>query len=159
MLCLGRKSQNKNRKNKASWGRSYDHNFLRFFLIFGEKIGFFSKTKVMITIFAKLAVVWAKNANFFANFFGENTLKIITSVPVHPKKLITNFKAWFYSSAEFFCIAFSQYNCNQSFSFLHLYIMGDCYLHMLNMYVNWKREVLHFTDFDLTALSFVIMCR
>jgi hypothetical protein len=29
----------------------------------------------------KLAVVWAKNANFFAKFFGENILKIITSVP------------------------------------------------------------------------------
>jgi hypothetical protein len=30
----------------------------------------------------KLAVVWAKNDNFFAKFFGENIWKIITSVPV-----------------------------------------------------------------------------
>jgi hypothetical protein len=29
----------------------------------------------------KPAVVWAKNANFFAEFFGENIFKIITSVP------------------------------------------------------------------------------
>jgi hypothetical protein len=32
----------------------------------------------------KLAVVWAKNANIFAKFFGENILKIITSVPDWP---------------------------------------------------------------------------
>jgi hypothetical protein len=29
----------------------------------------------------KLAVVWAKNANIFAKFFGKNIFKIITSVP------------------------------------------------------------------------------
>jgi hypothetical protein len=29
----------------------------------------------------KLAVVWAKNANIVANFFGESILKIIASVP------------------------------------------------------------------------------
>jgi hypothetical protein len=28
-----------------------------------------------------LALFWAKNANFFAEFFGENIFKIITSVP------------------------------------------------------------------------------
>jgi hypothetical protein len=61
-----------------------------------KKLAFFSKTNVMITIFCdfcqfsakhwrfsqkpmlwshflqKLAVVWAKNANIFAKFFGEN---------------------------------------------------------------------------------------
>jgi hypothetical protein len=38
-----------------------------------KKLAFFSKTNVIITIFAKkLAVVGAKNANFFAKFFGEN---------------------------------------------------------------------------------------
>jgi hypothetical protein len=37
--------------------------------------------------FQKLAVVWAKNANYFANFFGENNFKIITSVPGHPESL------------------------------------------------------------------------
>jgi hypothetical protein len=70
--------------------RCYDHNFLRFSTIFGEKIGvfltifcdfrqfsakklaFFSKTDVMITIFAKTSSSLSKNANFFAKFFGEN---------------------------------------------------------------------------------------
>jgi hypothetical protein len=35
-------------------------------------------------IFQNLALFWVKNANFFAKLFGENILKIITSVPGHP---------------------------------------------------------------------------
>jgi hypothetical protein len=35
-------------------------------------------------LWSKLAIVWAKNANIFAKFFGENIFKIITSVPGHP---------------------------------------------------------------------------
>jgi hypothetical protein len=35
----------------------------------------------MIKILHKLALFWVKNANLFAEFFGENILKIITSVP------------------------------------------------------------------------------
>jgi hypothetical protein len=35
----------------------------------------------MIKILQNLALFWAKNVNFFAEFFGENILKIITSVP------------------------------------------------------------------------------
>jgi hypothetical protein len=31
-----------------------------------------------------IALFWAKNANFFADFFYENNLKIITLVPGHP---------------------------------------------------------------------------
>jgi hypothetical protein len=69
--------------HKPIWGRCYDHNFLRFLTIFGEKVAFFSKTNVMINILHKLALFWVKNANFFAEFFGENILKIITSVPGH----------------------------------------------------------------------------
>jgi hypothetical protein len=38
---------------RVTWGQCYDHNFLRFLPIFGEKFAFFSKTNVMITIFAK----------------------------------------------------------------------------------------------------------
>jgi hypothetical protein len=37
---------------KLAGGRCYDHNFLRFWPIFGEKIGVFSKTNVMIKNFA-----------------------------------------------------------------------------------------------------------
>jgi hypothetical protein len=42
--------------------------------------------------FPKLTVVWAKNAKFFAKFFGENIFKIITSVPVsrHPWTTLTS---------------------------------------------------------------------
>jgi hypothetical protein len=39
-----------------SWGRFYDHNFLRFSTIFGEKIAFFSKTNVVIKILHNLAL-------------------------------------------------------------------------------------------------------
>jgi hypothetical protein len=35
----------------------------------------------MINFFQNLALFWVKNANFFAKCFGENILKIITSVP------------------------------------------------------------------------------
>jgi hypothetical protein len=38
----------------------------------------------MIKFFHTLALFWVKNANFFADLFGENILKIITSVPGHP---------------------------------------------------------------------------
>jgi hypothetical protein len=64
-----------------SWGRCYDLNFLRFSTIFGKKLAFFSKINVMIKILHNLALFWVKNVNFFAKFFGENILKIITSVP------------------------------------------------------------------------------
>jgi hypothetical protein len=35
----------------------------------------------MFKILLILALFWVKNANFFAEFFGKNILKIITSVP------------------------------------------------------------------------------
>jgi hypothetical protein len=35
----------------------------------------------MIKFFQNLALFRVQNANFFANFFGENILKIMTSVP------------------------------------------------------------------------------
>jgi hypothetical protein len=44
-------------------------------------MAFFSKTNVMIKILHNLALFRVKNANFFAEFFGENIFKIITSVP------------------------------------------------------------------------------
>jgi hypothetical protein len=46
-----------------------------------KKLAFLSKTNVMIKFLHNLALFWVKNANFFAEFFGENILKIITSVP------------------------------------------------------------------------------
>jgi hypothetical protein len=58
---------------------------ITFFAIFAnfrrKKLAFFSKTNVIITFLQKLRVVWTNNAKFVAKFFGENFLKIITSVP------------------------------------------------------------------------------
>jgi hypothetical protein len=44
-------------------------------------LAFFLKTNVMIKLFHNVALFRVKNANFFAEFCGENILKIITSVP------------------------------------------------------------------------------
>jgi hypothetical protein len=49
-----------------------------------KKLAFYSKTNVMIKILHNLALFGVKNANFFAEIFGENIFKIITSVPGHP---------------------------------------------------------------------------
>jgi hypothetical protein len=35
----------------------------------------------MIKFLQKVAAIWAKNANIFAKFYGENIFKITTSVP------------------------------------------------------------------------------
>jgi hypothetical protein len=43
-------------KIRPIWDRCYDHNFLRFLPIFGEKMAFFSKTNVMIKIWHNLAL-------------------------------------------------------------------------------------------------------
>jgi hypothetical protein len=48
-----------------------------------KKLAFFSKTNVMIKILHNLALFGVKNAIFFAEFFGKNIWKIITSVPGH----------------------------------------------------------------------------
>jgi hypothetical protein len=61
--------------DRVTRGRCYDHNFLRFLPIFGEKMAFFSKTNVMIKILHNSALFLVKNAKFFAEFFGENILK------------------------------------------------------------------------------------
>jgi hypothetical protein len=45
-----------NVETRVTRGRCYDHNFLRFSTIFGEKLAFFSKTNVMIKIWHNLAL-------------------------------------------------------------------------------------------------------
>jgi hypothetical protein len=42
----------------------------------------------MVKILNNLALFWVKNANFFAEKFDENILKIITSVPDQCAELI-----------------------------------------------------------------------
>jgi hypothetical protein len=49
----------------------------------GEKIGIYLK-KCKYHFLHNLSLFWAKNAYCFADFFGENILKIITSVPGQP---------------------------------------------------------------------------
>jgi hypothetical protein len=56
-------------------GRCYDHNFLRFSTIFGEKIGVFPINQCYDQILNNLALFWVKNANIFAEIFCENFLK------------------------------------------------------------------------------------
>jgi hypothetical protein len=46
-----------------------------------KKLAFFLNTNAMINFFQNLALFCVKKANFFATFFVENILKIITSVP------------------------------------------------------------------------------
>jgi hypothetical protein len=57
-------------------GRCYDHNFVQFWPIFGEKWRFSQKSMLWEHFLQKLTVVWAKNAKNFAKFFGENILEI-----------------------------------------------------------------------------------
>jgi hypothetical protein len=45
-----------------------------------KKLAFLFKTNVMIKSMHNLALFWVKDANVFAEFFGENIFKIITSV-------------------------------------------------------------------------------
>jgi hypothetical protein len=48
---------------------------------FSAKIGVFLKNQCYDRFFSKFSIVWLKNDNFLAKFFGENILKIVTSVP------------------------------------------------------------------------------
>jgi hypothetical protein len=54
--------------NGLDAGASYEHNFLRFSLIFGEKIGVILRKHALIKVLKKTAVVWAKKATLSPNF-------------------------------------------------------------------------------------------
>jgi hypothetical protein len=56
----------------TTWGRCYDHNFLRFSPIFGKKIGVFLKNQCYDQNFAYFSFVLSQIRQFFAEFFGEN---------------------------------------------------------------------------------------
>jgi hypothetical protein len=61
-------------------GRCFDHNFLRFLPIFGEKIGFFLQNQCYDQIFAKTSRSWEKTP-IFRHIFCVNILRILTSGP------------------------------------------------------------------------------
>jgi hypothetical protein len=50
----------------------YNHNFRRFFPIFGEKIGVFLKYQCNDQLFSKFSFVLSQKRQFFAKIFGEN---------------------------------------------------------------------------------------
>jgi hypothetical protein len=62
---------------KFSWqvrvtrGRCYDHNFLRFLTISGEKIGVFITNQCYDQNFAYFSFVLSQKRQFFADFFGD----------------------------------------------------------------------------------------
>jgi hypothetical protein len=58
--------------------------FFDFCQFLAKKLAFFSKINVMIKILHNLALFGVKKRQFFAIFFGENILKIISSTPGHP---------------------------------------------------------------------------
>jgi hypothetical protein len=70
-------------------GRCYDHNFLRFLTIFGEKMAFLSQTNVMIKILHNLALFQVKNANFLPKFSAKIFKK---SVPERFRQKFTVFQ-------------------------------------------------------------------
>jgi hypothetical protein len=49
--------------------------------IFGEKMGVFLKNQCYDQKYSKFSFVLSKKPSFFAEIFGENIEKIITSVP------------------------------------------------------------------------------
>jgi hypothetical protein len=84
MVCF----HNQKRPILQNFGEHGVDVMITIFAIFAnlrQKIGVFSKTNVMIKCFAKTSSTLSKNANIFAKFFGENILKIITSVPRNGK--------------------------------------------------------------------------
>jgi hypothetical protein len=70
--------------------------FSDFCLFSAKKLAFFSKTNVMINFFSKFGFVLSQKRQFFAKFFGENILKIITSVPG-----LNGLKDWLSVSIDF----------------------------------------------------------
>jgi hypothetical protein len=82
ILGLGKLGRQKNaapalQKNKQFAlleGRCYDHNFVRFLTIFGEKIGVFSKPNVTINILHKLAFL-SQTRQFFRRIFRRKYFK------------------------------------------------------------------------------------
>jgi hypothetical protein len=54
--------------------------FCGFYLFSAKILAFYWKTNAMIKILHNFALFWVEIANFYAEFFGENIFKIITSV-------------------------------------------------------------------------------
>jgi hypothetical protein len=57
------------------WGRCYDHNFLRFLPIFGEKNGIFLKYQCYDQLFSKFSFVSSQKRHFFRKIVWRKYLK------------------------------------------------------------------------------------
>jgi hypothetical protein len=56
----------------TTWVRCYDHNFLRFFPIFGEKIGVFLKYQCYDKLFSKFSFVLSQKTPIFRRKYFKN---------------------------------------------------------------------------------------
>jgi hypothetical protein len=75
-LCqLRNKKLIKNLKSVTTRGRCYDHNFLRFSPIFGEKIGVFLKNQCYDRNLAYFSFVLSQKRQFFRKIFRRKYLK------------------------------------------------------------------------------------
>jgi hypothetical protein len=71
IICRRRRGKTKTKIKKLtedflriSWGRCYNHNFLRFLSIFGEKMAFFLKNQYNDQLFAKTSSSLSKKCHF-----------------------------------------------------------------------------------------------
>jgi hypothetical protein len=76
-------------KDDMTWGGCYDHNFLRFFPISGEKIGVFLKYQCYDQLFSKFSFVLSQKRQFFRKIFRRKYLK---NHNICPRTGITNDK-------------------------------------------------------------------
>jgi hypothetical protein len=105
--------------------------FSAIFANFRRKIWRFSQKPMLWSqFFQKITVVWAKNAKIFAKFFGENILKIITSVPGHTVN--TRCEKRFFNEIVW-------KNCEK--------LINYCSLH------TWRFECYSHKKFDLTTFT------
>jgi hypothetical protein len=58
-----------------SWGRCYDHNFLRFFPIFDEKIGVFLRYQCYDQFLSKFSFVSSQKRQYFRKIFWRKYLR------------------------------------------------------------------------------------
>jgi hypothetical protein len=117
-----------------NWWRFYttnqDHqgSMLWFLSIFGEKNCVFLKKQINNQIFAKTSSSLSKKRHFFVEkFFGENILKIITSVPVYRYvhcRLVLPTKLWDRKHWSHCLETFPEYKHLQPLEFLMIVTKG-----------------------------------
>jgi hypothetical protein len=105
--------------------------------IFGaKKLAFFSKTNVIIKFFHNLPFVLSQKRQFFAEFFGENILKIITSIPGHPADRFLFMDIDFSTAPMLTMVSACQSDgCHIFSQFSNFGRFSECFIHCLHSYV------------------------